>query len=202
MVLNYIVQNMARPREFDEGEVLARAVEAFWSHGYDGVSIDDLTESTGLNRSSLYNAFGGKVGLFCAVLERYRAGPANEVIEPLLTERGATALRRFLTHLMKFVESPAACRGCLLVNTAMEPEHGSQVRQRVQEHFELLHRCIERSYGEAIRDGEVCSEDSPDAVAQWLVAFVRGVLVSAASGVGIDEMKNSVRMTRRQLGLA
>jgi len=193
---------MARPREFDEGQVIASAMEAFWSHGYEGASVDDLAEATGLNRSSLYNAFGSKLELFCAVLDRYRAGPANEVIEPLLTERGATALRRFLTHLMKFVESPAACRGCLLVNTAMEPEHGPQVRQRVLEHFELLRRCIERSYGEAIRDGEVCSEDSPDAVAQWLVAFVRGVLVSAASDVDVDEMKNSIRMTRRRLGLA
>lgn len=200
--MNYTVQNMARPREFDEGEVIARAMEAFWSHGYDGASVDDLADATGLNRSSLYNAFGGKLELFCAVLDRYRAGPANEVIEPLLTERGATALRRFLARLMRFVESPAACRGCLMVNTAMEPEHGPQVQQRVKEHFELLQRCIERSYGEAICDGEVSSQESPNAVAQWLVAFVRGVLASAASDVDVDEMKSSIRMTRRQLGLA
>lgn len=193
---------MARPREFDDGEVLARAMEAFWSHGYEGASVDDLTRVTGLNRSSLYNAFGGKLELFCAVLDRYRAGPAHEVIEPLLTERGATALRRFLTRLMKFVESPAACRGCLMVNTAMEPEHGPKVRRRVQEHFELLCRCIEQRYGEAIRAGEVSAQDSPNVVAQWLVAFVRGVLVSAASDVDVDETKNSIRMTRRQLGLA
>ncbi|MDH3202026.1 MAG: TetR/AcrR family transcriptional regulator [Myxococcales bacterium] len=193
---------MARPREFDEGEVIAKAMEAFWSHGYAGASVDELAEATGLNRSSLYNAFGGKLELFCAALDRYRAGPANEVIEPLLSERGATALRRFLARLMKFVESPAACRGCLIVNTAMEPELGPQVRQRVRGHFELLHRCIERSYGEAICDGEVRPKENPDAVAQWLVAFVRGVLVSAASHVDVDEVKNSIRMTRRQLGLA
>lgn len=197
-----MVQNMARPREFDDAEVIARAMEAFWSRGYDGASVDDLAEATGLSRSSLYNAFGGKLELFCAALDRYRAGPANEVIEPLLTERGAPALRQFFTRLMKFVESPAACRGCLMVNTAMEPAHGPQVRQRVKEHFELLHRCIERSYGEAICDGEIRSEDSADAVAQWLVAFVRGVLVSAASDVDTGEIKNSIRMTRRQLGLA
>jgi TetR/AcrR family transcriptional repressor of nem operon len=192
---------MARPRQFDEAEVVRNAMEAFWSHGYDGASVDDLAEVTGLNRSSLYNAFGGKLELFCAALDRYRAGPANEVLEPLLTDRGASALRQFFTQLMRFVESPAACRGCLIVNTAMETEHGPRVRQRVNEHFELLHRCIERSYGEAIRDGAVSSEDTAHAVAQWLVAFVRGVLVSAASDVDASQIKNSIRMTQRQLGL-
>ncbi len=201
-ILDYTVQNMPRPREFDEAEVVRTAMEAFWSHGYDGASVDDLAEATGLSRSSLYNAFGGKLELFCAALDRYRAGPANEVLEPLLTDRGASALRQFFTRLMKFVESPAACRGCLMVNTAMEPEHGPQVRQRVNEHFALVHRCIERSYGEAICDGDVSSEDGAHCVAQWLVAVIRGVLVSATSGVDVNEIKNNIRMTQRQLGLA
>ena len=55
---------MARPREFDETQVLEAARDAFWSTGYGGTSIDDLTTATGLGKGSLYAAFGGKRELF------------------------------------------------------------------------------------------------------------------------------------------
>ncbi len=64
---------MARPREFDEQVVLDRALETFWSKGYDGTSVEDLVEATGLRRASLYGAFGDKEQLFTKVLDHYMA---------------------------------------------------------------------------------------------------------------------------------
>ncbi len=57
-------EGMARPREFDEGEVLNRALATFWEHGYEGTSIDDLVAATGLGRASLYGALGDKEQIF------------------------------------------------------------------------------------------------------------------------------------------
>ena len=88
-----------------------RAMEAFWANGYDATSLDDLMSETGLSRSSLYNAFGDKLDLFIAALGTYARGPARDVMEPLVTGHGASALREFLRRLSSFVESPAACRG-------------------------------------------------------------------------------------------
>jgi hypothetical protein len=63
---------MARPREFDEAEALERAMGVFWSQGYEATSVEDLVGSTGLNRGSLYAAFGDKNALFLRALEHYR----------------------------------------------------------------------------------------------------------------------------------
>src|SRR5260370_4385768 len=64
-----------RPRAFDEEEVLDVAMRLFWEHGFDGTSMSELTEAMGINRRSVYAAFGNKEALFTAALERYLAGP-------------------------------------------------------------------------------------------------------------------------------
>ena len=178
-------------------------MEAFWANGYDTTSLDDLMRETGLSRSSLYNAFGDKLDLFIAALETYARGPARDVMEPLITGHGASAMREFLQRLSSFVESPAACRGCLMVNTALDHQELSpSVRRRVRTHFMLLREGLERTYREAVKDGDLEHGLRPTEVADWLVAFVRGVLVSAGSGVDAKTLQTSIRLTSRQLGLS
>jgi AcrR family transcriptional regulator len=65
-----------RPREFDADEVLDRALDVFWRKGYEGASLSELTEAMGINRPSLYAAFGNKEELFRKALDRYADGPA------------------------------------------------------------------------------------------------------------------------------
>ena len=192
---------MVRPREFREEDAIAQVIGAFWDRGYERTSLDELVEATGLNRSSLYNAFGGKLQLFCVALDHYRAGPAREVVGPLLEERGGQALARFLSRLCEFIESADAHRGCLMVNTLAEGELDPAVTARVEAHFESIRRGIERAYREAVRDGELKAQGSAGAVAEWLLVFVRGVLLGAAGGEDVATLKRSVRLTGRQLGL-
>ncbi len=61
---------MARPRTFDKDQALDRAMDLFWDKGYDATSVADLTEAIGINRPSLYAAFGDKEALFMAALDR------------------------------------------------------------------------------------------------------------------------------------
>ncbi|GCA97312.1 TetR/AcrR family transcriptional regulator [Mycolicibacterium sp. NCC-Tsukiji] len=68
---------MGRPREFNPEDVLDKAMTLFWEHGYDGVSISDLTSATGVNRRSLYAEFGSKEQLFYKAVDRYLAGPGG-----------------------------------------------------------------------------------------------------------------------------
>src|SRR5690348_6055168 len=63
-----------RPRAYDPQTALARAAERFWKAGYAGTSLDDLVEATGMNRPSLYAAFGDKRDLYLKTLEHYREG--------------------------------------------------------------------------------------------------------------------------------
>ena len=85
---------MARPRKFDEDDVIARAAAVFGRLGYTACSIDDLVEATGLQRGSLYKAFGSKRGLFEKVLQAALAGPWQR--DPAALDLLITALRELV----------------------------------------------------------------------------------------------------------
>src|SRR5262245_20822174 len=65
-----------RPRKYDPDDALAKAMGAFWDRGYAATSLDDISAATGMNRPSLYAAFGDKQAIYLKAIERYRAGPA------------------------------------------------------------------------------------------------------------------------------
>lgn len=115
---------MARTQTFDRDTVVRAARTVFWEHGYDGTSIPDLEDATGIRRSSLYNTFGSKRGLFDAAVQSY----LDEVIRPRLRPLhddpvAPNALTGYLTGLrdaFENLDSMSATNGCLLVNTARE----------------------------------------------------------------------------------
>lgn len=127
---------MARTRAFDTDEVVQAARDVFWTLGYDAAAMPDLERATGLGRSSLYNAFGSKRGLFDAAVQSY----LDEVVRPRLVAvaaaaDGATGLRGYFDSLADAVEAGRAGqqRGCLLL-TASSGRSGQdpQVRAAVE----------------------------------------------------------------------
>src|SRR5437016_12012404 len=112
---------MARPREFDADSALDRAMEVFWSKGYEATSLDDLCEVTGLSRSSLYATFGSKRNLLLRSVDCYvgqRIPNIAAVLSKPLPIREAIAdlLRQFIDQI---VSGPGR-RGCFLGNCAAE----------------------------------------------------------------------------------
>ncbi len=85
---------VGRPRAFDVDQALDQALKVFWRKGYEGASLPDLTRAMGINRPSLYAAFGNKEALFRKALDRYDDGPAAYVREALEEPRGAAARGR------------------------------------------------------------------------------------------------------------
>src|SRR6201996_8931615 len=86
--------NAGRPREFDMDQAVERALKLFWSRGYEGTSISDLTTALGITRASLYAAFGSKEGLFQRVMDRYdaRAGGYRAAADRAATSLEAVGL--------------------------------------------------------------------------------------------------------------
>ncbi|MGI3167954.1 TetR/AcrR family transcriptional regulator [Pseudooceanicola sp. C21-150M6] len=111
-------KNRGRPRSFDEGEVLDRAMQVFWRRGYAETSVADLVAATGLERASLYAAFGDKQGLYLAVLTRYTARMMGLFDASLTAGDPAARLTEFYRAAIAVYSDDSVPRGCLLSNTA------------------------------------------------------------------------------------
>jgi TetR/AcrR family transcriptional regulator, transcriptional repressor for nem operon len=185
---------MARPREFDEAEVLDAATDCFWRDGYEATSIRDLAARMGITGASLYNAFGSKRSLFRAVLQRYAERSTRERI----TRLGSTlppkeAVRAFLGEIVERSVDGDRC-GCLLVNTALEvaphdPELGAEVATRLGEIESFFHRAISAAQA----DGSVPPDRDPADLARLLLGVTLGLRVLARSKPQRELLEGVVR---------
>src|SRR5579872_4150278 len=106
-------RKMGRPREFSEADALDAAMRVFWSKGYEGTSLDDLTRAMGINRSSLYASFGDKEKLFNRVIARYSEGPLAFIREALQQPTARAVIEALLRFTVAFLGDPTHPRGCL-----------------------------------------------------------------------------------------
>lgn len=174
---------MGRTRAFDETEAVRAALGVFWSRGYEATSLADLEAATGLNRSSLYQTFESKRGLFARAVALY----LQEVISPRL---GVFAKQPpGLSQVTEYFEALAATmstappvltrRGCLLVNTATElAPHDAEAHRAVEDYRDLLRGHLTRALEGAARAG-VLPRKSVGRRVELLLGAVIGVLVTA-----------------------
>src|SRR5919112_6033196 len=108
-------RSTGRPREFEPDEALARALEVFWNQGYEGASLGELTAAMGINRPSLYAAFGNKEALFRKALDRY-VNERMTFMRSAIEEPTARAVaERLLRGAVDLLGNPRNPRGCLMV---------------------------------------------------------------------------------------
>src|SRR4029079_14289460 len=108
-----------RPREFDADEALDRALEVCWRKGYEGASLAELTEAMGINRPSLYAAFGNKEALFRRAFDRYADGPAAYTRDALKARTALEVAERLLRGAADALTDPIHPPGCLGVMGAL-----------------------------------------------------------------------------------
>jgi AcrR family transcriptional regulator len=176
---------MARPREFDEHQVLRAAREQFWSTGYAGTSMDSIAAATGLGKGSLYGAFGDKRQLFLLVFDAYctdivtavrrnLGGPDDEAFERLCAHVRAAAAN---------TAADAARRGCLLAKgTAELSEHDADVSARSLRTFEILQEALAVDIHAAQRHGDIDPAADPQHLAGLVLAVLRGIEALGKAG--------------------
>jgi AcrR family transcriptional regulator len=180
---------MARPREFDETAAVERAMHAFWDHGYEATSTQDLCEATGLGRSSVYNTFSSKRALFRRSLAHYSArGLAGR---KAILEGPGTAAERIAAMFDALVEEELADgrRGCLVVNTVAElgtpdDDIGALLRQDTEQQLALLAGCVR----EGVLDGSVRDGRDPADVAEFLLSTISGLRLMSRRGASGEAM--------------
>ncbi|MCP3975494.1 MAG: TetR/AcrR family transcriptional regulator [bacterium] len=145
---------IGRPTEYDSAKVIAAAVRAFWVDGYESTTLKNLETATGVDRSTLYNSFGGKRGLYDLATDAYLDGARQNLFEPLHhgTADGLGDILDFLARLQAGLTSEDAIPGCLIVNdmaALSNPEASARYLEMLNTGLEL---ALERSSSSARLD--------------------------------------------------
>ncbi|MBB6345998.1 TetR/AcrR family transcriptional regulator [Nonomuraea muscovyensis] len=186
---------MARPRAFDEERVLDAAMRAFWAGGYEGTSTRDLCAATGLDRSSVYNAFTSKHELFKRALTRYLDTMTAAQVE-ILGAGGQSAAERVRALLAKIIDDEFRHRGggpsigCLSVNTTVElAGHDEEISRLLDRDLRRRLDSFEAVIEEARRAGDIVSDRDSASLARYLNAVIAGIRVSAKGGAGRADLE-------------
>lgn len=176
---------MGRPREFDEQQVLERALEVFWTHGYEATSVTDLMEATGLAKGSVYKGFGDKKSLFMRTLEMYLARGRAKYVELDKSQPDALeVLRQWLTCGVDMGMTRGVRKGCFGVNCTVElAPHDEDVRELLKQHERQLEALFERTLRRGKAEGSLQSSLDPHTAARWLTTIVSGVQVASKTGM-------------------
>lgn len=179
-----------RPREFDTDEALDRALHVFWQKGYEGASLPDLTEAMGINRPSLYAAFGNKEELFRKVVDRYTE-QAKERMEEMLAEPD---IRKALGQILYGVADGTACpkspKGCLLVQGALScGDNAVPLRQELATRRAASEALIRRRCERAIAEGDLPPSVSASDLARYITTIIQGMAVQSAGGATAEDLR-------------
>jgi len=183
-----------RPREFDTGAALDRAIQVFAARGYEGSSLPDLTRAMGINRPSLYAAFGNKEALFQRAVQRY----VEQSDGPLRAAMNLPTAREGIERLMRAAAGGpgrAGLKGCLLVNGALACSAASDpVRKDLALRRNALEAVLKQRFERAITEGELPGHADARALAKYFVTFQQGLAVQAASGASGRELSAAVNL--------
>ena len=186
MVRTLTGRPVGRPREFDEEQVLAAAMDAFWRKGYEATSLVDLTEATGLNKASLYRVFGDKHQLFIAALKNYADIEFRETTA--VVSEQASPLTNIRAVVKKITDDAGSEKGCMMINSMVElAPHDPEVRQLLKSFGEQRLQAIRDMIVQAQAAGEIRHELDADKLAVSLMiafagsaAMVKGFMPGAA----------------------
>jgi TetR/AcrR family transcriptional repressor of nem operon len=181
---------MVGVRQFDEQEMIATALDVFWRKGLHDATMQDLAAATGVQRGSLYNAYGDKEAIFQRAFDQY-AGQLIDSCGQALAEGDdiAARLRNFLDLLIVNMTSGSPPRGCLTTRTALDGAISSAaVRQRVQGVLSRLEQLVSKTINSA-PDKRLAA--NANRLARVVVTFTRGLAVMERAGYSRKQLKES-----------
>lgn len=172
---------MPRTKQFDEKEVLSKAMELFWEKGFHATSIQDLVSYLGINRASLYDTFGGKEELFNKAFQQYRSTNSNFI--KTLFENEKSVKKGFKKLFDKAIEetlNDTARKGCFVVNTTTEMIPGdSSIHSVLMQNKEMAEKLFMNYIQSGIESGEIEASKNAKNIGLMLFTLYNGLRVVA-----------------------
>jgi TetR/AcrR family transcriptional repressor of nem operon len=172
---------MPRKKEFDEFEVLQRAMEIFWHKGYEATSIQDLVDQTGINRGSLYGTFTDKRALFLAVIQYYDQTVVTTTVSTFQQARSARqAIEDYIRNAAERAAEDTQQRGDFLTNSAVEVgPHDPEAERRLHASMMRIEAAFLGALVQARANGEIKTRRDLRDLARFLTSSMQGIRVMA-----------------------
>ncbi|MEM7068047.1 MAG: TetR/AcrR family transcriptional regulator [Pseudomonadota bacterium] len=192
---------MSGKKQFDEAVVLDSAMEVFWQHGFEGTSILQLQEATGLNKSSLYNAFENKQKLFETCLDRYSKNISSKLITELDHPDYKTAIRGFFETMIARQEGGLVPKGCMVTYAELELGGKSNpCSTGLESNLDRVREAFKKRCQRAIAEGQLPRDTDSNAQSAMLLAMARGIAVLSRGHSDIRLLKDALEGVLARLG--
>ncbi|GAA3965797.1 TetR/AcrR family transcriptional regulator [Pedobacter ginsengiterrae] len=188
---------MARTKDFDENEVLAKAIQLFWHKGYNATSMQDLVDALGISRSSLYDTYTDKHTLFIKALESYQLA-GNEKINEIVDQ--SVSAKQTVIKLMEMATNELVGdkqqKGCFMVNAEVEvAPHDQEVGKLVCQNEQQMETAFFQVIKKGQQSGEIKNTQDALVLAKFIFNAVKGMQVTAKSSPDAISFGNIIRLT-------
>lgn len=188
--------NVGRPRAFDTDTALEKALEVFWRKGYDGTSLSDLTEAMGINKPSLYAAFGNKEQLFLKAIELYESRPCAFFMPALEKPTAYEVAQHMLFGAAANMANKDQPQGCVVIQGALScSEAAAAVKEAlINRRLEGQQKLLER-FERAKAEGDLPATISAETLARYLGTVLQGMAIQANNGASSEQLRQVAEMT-------
>jgi AcrR family transcriptional regulator len=193
-----VIPARGRPREFCVDHALAQALRVFWTKGYEGASLTDLTDAMGITRPSLYAAFGNKESLFRKALDLYEREKMAYVGQALAQPTARKVVETMLRGALDNATGEGEPHGCMRVIASVACGPAAQsLHEEIVQRTDIAKRAIVERFEQAKTDGDLPADIDPSGLTGVLVAWLQGISVQANQGVSRKELEGLVETALR-----
>ena len=188
---------MARPREFDKTEALNKAMNVFWTKGYEATSLCDLLQAMGLSKSSFYDTFGSKHEVFLDTITYYKKTRTSQITEVANLDSPARKLIESLfERAVSRITEEGGQRGCYLNNCAVEVAlHDPAAAKLIDVGIGLMEDTFFSLVERGQREGDIVSTKDARALARYLTCSLNGLMGIAKANPDPEALDDIVRMS-------
>ena len=188
-----MIPTRGRPREFCLDAALAAALGVFWSKGYEGASMAELTAAMGITKPSLYAAFGNKEQLFGKALDLYENEKLAYTREAMRQPTARAVAEHFMRGAIEAMTSTCDPKGCLgVIGATACGAEAESIKADVIKRRESSAAVLLERFRQAQRDGDLAGHVEPEALAQYLYTIMQGMAVQAGAGATREDLERVV----------
>jgi len=190
--------HLGRPRAFDPDTALEAALRVFWTKGYEGTALSDLTVAMGINRPSIYATFGNKEALFRKALDRYNAKMTGFTAEALKLPTARAVAERLMVGTADLLSCPGNPKGCLMVQGALAcGDEADPIRKELIARRATGEAALRERFARAKAEGDLPAGADAADLARYVMAVMHGMSVQSAGGASREELRGVIDLSLR-----